>query len=74
MHQNATLKIKPACLNEFSAATNAIIIKIKNKIADENILDWDCPRASASPPTSKIYPGGSSALKVSSLSAKYFSV
>ena len=29
VHQKATLKINPACLNEFKAATNAIIIKIK---------------------------------------------
>ena len=39
VHQKATLRIKPACLNEFKAATNAIIINIKNKMADENILD-----------------------------------
>ena len=39
VHQNATLKIKPACLNEFSAATNATMIRTRNKIAYEKILD-----------------------------------
>ena len=39
VHQKATLKINPACLNEFKAATNAIIIKTKNKMADEKMLD-----------------------------------
>ena len=34
VHQRATLKIKPVCLKEFNAATNAIIIKTKNKMAD----------------------------------------
>ena len=39
VHQNATLQINPACLNEFSAATNATMIRTRNKIADEKILD-----------------------------------
>ena len=54
VHHRATLKIKPACLNEFNAETRATIIRTKNKIAEEKIFDCDLPLASASPPTSKI--------------------
>ncbi len=38
-HKIATLKINPACLNEFNAATKDTIIKIINKKAVENKLD-----------------------------------
>ena len=54
VHQIATLKIKPACLKEFSAATNATTIRTKNRIADEKIFDCDLPLASTSPPASRI--------------------
>jgi len=39
VHQIATLKIKIACRKEFKAETKAIIIRTKNKIADEKIFD-----------------------------------
>ncbi len=39
VHQKATLSIRAACLNEFSAETKATTIRTKNKIADENIRD-----------------------------------
>ncbi len=51
VHHIATLKINPACLKELRAPTNAIIMRTKNRIAEEKIFDCDLPLASASPPT-----------------------
>ena len=54
VHQIATLRIRPACLKEFNAATKAMTMRTKKRITEEKIFDCDSALASASPPTSRI--------------------